>query len=366
MFEAVEELIGEQTDLEKKLADPAVHADQANARKLNKRYAELSPIVATYRSWKQTGDDIETAREFAADDPDFAAEVKDLEKQREELTEKLRLLLVPRDPSDDKDVLLEIKAGAGGDESALFAGDLLRMYLRYAERVGWKTEIIDSTESELGGYKDVQVAVKTKGGNGATEPGQGVWARLKYEGGVHRVQRVPSTESQGRIHTSAAGVLVTPEAEEVDVEIHANDLRIDVYRSSGPRRPVRQHHGLRRPHHPSADRRRRLLPEREEPAPEQGAGHAHPALATARRRPGGRRAGGFGRTAQPGAYGRPFREDPYVQLPGKPDLGPPGRLQGVQLGPGARRRPGFRDPGVCRRRLRRQARRRLSKTPPRP
>lgn len=234
MFEAVEELIGEQADLEKKLADPAVHADQANARKLNKRYAELTPIVATYRSWKQAGEDIETAREFAADDPDFAAEVKELEKQREELTEKLRLLLVPRDPSDDKDVLLEIKAGAGGDESALFAGDLLRMYLRYAERVGWKTEIIDSTESELGGYKDVQVAVKTKGGNGATEPGQGVWARLKYEGGVHRVQRVPSTESQGRIHTSAAGVLVTPEAEEVDVEIHANDLRIDVYRSSAP------------------------------------------------------------------------------------------------------------------------------------
>ncbi|MBK3583825.1 peptide chain release factor 1 [Streptomyces sp. MBT57] len=234
MFEAVEELIGEHAGLEKKLADPSVHADQANARKLNKRYAELTPIVSTYRAWKQTGEDIETAREFVADDPDFAAEVKDLEKQREELTEKLRLLLVPRDPSDDKDVLLEIKAGAGGDESALFAGDLLRMYLRYAERIGWKTEIIDSTESELGGYKDVQVAVKTKGGNGATEPGQGVWARMKYEGGVHRVQRVPSTESQGRIHTSAAGVLVTPEAEEVEVEIHANDLRIDVYRSSGP------------------------------------------------------------------------------------------------------------------------------------
>ncbi len=231
MFEAVEELVAEHADLEKKLADPSVHADQANARKLNKRYAELTPIVATYRSWKQTGDDIETARELAADDPDFAAEVKELEQQREELTEKLRLLLVPRDPSDDKDVILEIKAGAGGDESALFAGDLLRMYLRYAERVGWKTEIIDATESELGGYKDVQVAVKTRG---QTEPGQGVWARLKYEGGVHRVQRVPATESQGRIHTSAAGVLVTPEAEEVDVEINPNDLRIDVYRSSGP------------------------------------------------------------------------------------------------------------------------------------
>ncbi|RFU83070.1 peptide chain release factor 1 [Streptomyces triticagri] len=237
MFEAVEDLIGEQADLEKQLADPSVHADQANARRLNKRYAELTPIVATYRSWKQTGDDIETARELGADDPDFAAEVKDLEQRREELTEELRLLLVPRDPSDDKDVLLEIKAGAGGDESALFAGDLLRMYLRYAERIGWKAEIIDSTESELGGYKDVQVAVKAKphrDSQGATEPGNGVWARLKYEGGVHRVQRVPATESQGRIHTSAAGVLVTPEAEEIDIEINPNDLRIDVYRSSGP------------------------------------------------------------------------------------------------------------------------------------
>lgn len=234
MFEAVEELIGEHAELENQLADPAIHADQARARKLNKRYAELSPVIAAYRSWKQTGDDITTARELAADDPDFAAEVKELESQREELTEKLRLLLVPRDPSDDKDVILEIKAGEGGDESALFAGDLLRMYLRYAERVGWKTELIQSTESDLGGYKDVQVAVKTKGGGGATEPGQGVWARLKYEGGVHRVQRVPATESQGRIHTSAAGVLVLPEAEDVDVEINANDLRIDVYRSSGP------------------------------------------------------------------------------------------------------------------------------------
>jgi peptide chain release factor 1 len=234
MFEAVEELIGEHADLEKRLADPAVHADQANARKLNKRYAELTPIVGSYRAWRQLGEDIDTAREFAADDPDFIAEAKELEKQREEITERLRLLLVPRDPSDDKDVLLEVKAGEGGEESALFAGDLLRMYLRYAERAGWKTEIIEANESDLGGYKDVQVAVKTKGGNGATEPGQGVWARLKYEGGVHRVQRVPATESQGRIHTSAAGVLVTPEADEVEVEIGPNDLRIDVYRSSGP------------------------------------------------------------------------------------------------------------------------------------
>jgi peptide chain release factor 1 len=236
MFEAVEELIGEHADLEKQLADPSVHADQARARRLNKRYAELTPIIAAYRSWRQHGDDIETARELAVDDSDFAAEVKDLEAAREDLTERLRLLLVPRDPSDDKDVILEIKAGEGGDESALFANDLLRMYLRYAERTGWKTELIQSNESDLGGYKDVQVAVKARKSpsGGAAEPGQGVWARLKFEGGVHRVQRVPATESQGRIHTSAAGVLVLPEAEDVDVEINANDLRIDVYRSSGP------------------------------------------------------------------------------------------------------------------------------------
>ncbi len=231
MFEAVEELIGEHADLERRLADPALHADQAGARRVNKRYAELTPIIAAYHAWKQTGEDIETARELAADDPDFAAEAKELTARREELTDRLRVLLVPRDPNDDKDVLLEIKAGEGGDESALFAGDLLRMYLRYAEQAGWKTEVIESNESDLGGYKDVQIAVKAKSG---AEGGQGVWARLKYEGGVHRVQRVPATESAGRIHTSAAGVLVLPEAEEVDVEVNPNDLRIDVYRSSGP------------------------------------------------------------------------------------------------------------------------------------
>jgi peptide chain release factor 1 len=232
MFEAVEELVGEHADLERRLADPAIHADQATARRLGKRYAELTPIITAYRSFKRHGDDIETARELAAEDPEFAAEVKELQARREELTNELRLLLVPRDPSDDKDVILEIKAGEGGDESALFAGDLLRMYLRYAERVGWQTEILDGNASDLGGYKDVSVAVKSRGGG--PPAGQGVWARLKYEGGVHRVQRVPATESQGRIHTSAAGVLVLPEAEDVDVEISGGDLRIDVYRSSGP------------------------------------------------------------------------------------------------------------------------------------
>ncbi|GAA4100614.1 peptide chain release factor 1 [Actinomadura miaoliensis] len=225
----IDDLIREYADIEGRLADPGVHADQALARRLGRRYAELRPVVETQREITAIEDDLSAARELAGEDPAFAAEAEELEQRRDELAERLRRLLLPRDPNDGKDVILEIKAGEGGEESALFAGDLLRMYLRYAERVGWKTEIIDAHPSDLGGYKDVTVAVKSR-------PGQeeGVWTRLKYEGGVHRVQRVPVTESQGRIHTSAVGVLVTPEAEEVEVDIDPNDLRIDVYRSSGP------------------------------------------------------------------------------------------------------------------------------------
>jgi len=225
---AVEALLAEHADLEARLADPSVHADQGEARRLGRRYAEISPVVDTARELRSTEDDIAAARELAAEDPGFAAEAEDLERRREELEERLRALLLPRDPDDLRDVILEIKAGEGGEESALFAADLLRMYLRYAERRGWKADVIDAEESDLGGYKDVKVAVKSK------DPADGVWARLKYEAGVHRVQRVPVTESQGRIHTSAAGVLVLPEAEEVDVQVDPNDLRIDVYRSSGP------------------------------------------------------------------------------------------------------------------------------------
>ena len=224
----LDELLGEYAELEAKLADPSVHADQKQARTLGKRYAELTPIVNTYRELEGVRQDLAAAKELAAEDPAFAEEAAELEKRIPELEERLRHLLVPRDPNDDKDILMEIKAGEGGEESALFAGDLLRMYLRYAERVGWKTEIIDAQPSDLGGYKDVTIAIKSRNGEG------GVWSRLKFEGGVHRVQRVPVTESQGRIHTSAAGVLVYPEAEEVDVQIDPNDLRIDVFRSSGP------------------------------------------------------------------------------------------------------------------------------------
>ncbi|MDF2094082.1 peptide chain release factor 1 [Knoellia sp. 3-2P3] len=231
MLESAAALVQEHADLETQLADPAVFGDQDKVRQLNKRYAALAPTVAAYHAWHTAQDDLAAARELAKEDEGFAAEVPSLEATLHAAEEKLRRLLVPRDPDDDRDIILEVKAGEGGDESALFAGDLLRMYLRYAERRGWKTELIDATESDLGGYKDVQVAIKAKG---TPEPGEAPWARLKYEGGVHRVQRVPVTESQGRIHTSAAGVLVMPEAEEVEVTIDPNDLKIDVYRSSGP------------------------------------------------------------------------------------------------------------------------------------
>ncbi|MFC6082204.1 peptide chain release factor 1 [Sphaerisporangium aureirubrum] len=223
----LDELLGEYAKLEQSLADPAVHADQNRARTLGKRYAQLTPVVTTYRELEAVRADLQAARELSEEDAAFAAEAEELEARIAPLEERLRHLLIPRDPNDDKDIIMEIKAGEGGEESALFAGDLLRMYLRYAEREGWKTEVIDAQHSDLGGYKDVTVAMKAKGGDG-------VWARLKYEGGVHRVQRVPVTESQGRIHTSAAGVLVYPEAEEVEVQIDPNDLRVDVFRSSGP------------------------------------------------------------------------------------------------------------------------------------
>ena len=231
MFEAVEGLVAEHAELEQRLADPSIHADQSLAKRLNQRYAELGAIVRTYEEWKTLGDDVEAALELGAEDASFAEEAESLAARRTAAEERLRHLLEPRDPADGKDALLEIKSGEGGEESALFASDLLRMYLRYAERHGWVTEVLDTQESDLGGLKDVAVAIKTKG---VPEDGYGVWSRLKWEGGVHRVQRVPATESQGRIHTSAAGVLVIPEAEETEVSVDPGDLRVDVFRSSGP------------------------------------------------------------------------------------------------------------------------------------
>jgi len=231
-LDAVEAMLVEHAQIEQDLADPAVHADAARARRLGRRYAELGRVVQAYRTWRTAADDAQAAVELAAEDAAFAVEVPALQAAAADAAERLHRVLVPRDPDDGRDVILEIKAGEGGEESALFAGDLLRMYTRYAERQGWSVQVLDATPSDLGGVKDAQVAVKART---AGPPEDGVWAHLKYEGGVHRVQRVPVTESQGRIHTSAAGVMVFPEADDDgDVELDANDLRIDVYRSSGP------------------------------------------------------------------------------------------------------------------------------------
>ena len=231
MLDSVQPLLAEHLALQTQLSDASVHANPALAKKLNRRYAELSAIVAAYNIVNSLTEDVAAAKELAKEDEAFADEVTSNEEKLVAANEKLRRLLIPRDPDDGRDVIMEIKAGEGGAESALFAADLLRMYIQYANSKGWKTEILDKNESDLGGVKDVQVAIKSN----TTDPAQGVFAHLKYEGGVHRVQRVPVTETQGRIHTSAAGVLVFPEVDEPEeVEISQNDLRIDVYRSSGP------------------------------------------------------------------------------------------------------------------------------------
>ena len=226
---AIEALLAEHADLERQLADPSLHADASAARKVGRRFAQVSPVVGTYRKLEAARGDLEAARELAADDASFADEVDELTAKVAELDAQLTDQLAPRDPHDADDIVLEVKSGEGGEESALFAADLARMYIRYAERHGWTVTVLDETWSDLGGYKDATITIASKG-----DSADGVWSRMKFEGGVHRVQRVPVTESQGRVHTSAAGVLVYPEPEDVEqVQIDESDLRIDVYRSSG-------------------------------------------------------------------------------------------------------------------------------------
>ena len=231
MHDSLSGLRAEHASLQQQLSDSAVHANPALAKKLNRRYAELSAILQADDDVQKLEQDLVATKELAAEDSAFAEEIPSLEERLVEAKEKLRRLLIPRDPDDGRDVIMEIKAGEGGAESALFAADLLRMYMYYAQSKGWKAELLDKTESDLGGIKDCQVAIKSS----SSDPANGVWAHLKYEGGVHRVQRVPVTEAQGRIHTSAAGVLVFPEVDEPEeVDISPNDIRVDVFRSSGP------------------------------------------------------------------------------------------------------------------------------------
>ncbi|MFC5382930.1 peptide chain release factor 1 [Arcanobacterium hippocoleae] len=236
-YPAAEAMLLEYRDLEAQMADPQVLANPERLRQLSRRYAQLGPVVTRYRNWLKIAQDLGETREIVelggADGELFAAELPRLESAYELAAEDLRNALIPRDPDDLRDVILEVKAGEGGEESALFAADLLRMYQRYAETKGWSTQILNATPTDMGGFKDVQIAVKAK--SVPEDPRDGVWAWLKFEAGVHRVQRVPVTESQGRVHTSAAGVLVFAEVEDPgEIEINDNDLRIDVFRSSGP------------------------------------------------------------------------------------------------------------------------------------
>jgi len=221
-------LLAEHAELEQQMADPATHAAQGLARTVGRRYQLLVPLAEAAHAAEAARDDAAAGAEMAAEDPAFAAELPALDAARAQadaaVEAALTTVLRPHDDLEGRDVILEIKAGEGGEESALFAQDLLRMYTRFAERAGWRTEVLDATPTDMGGVKDATMAVR----------GETAWAGLRREAGVHRVQRVPVTESQGRIHTSAAGVLVLPEAEDVEVSIDPNDLRIDVYRSSGP------------------------------------------------------------------------------------------------------------------------------------
>ena len=231
MLTNADALRAEYAELEQRMADPATHADTALSRKVGRRYSELTGVVRALNEHDALTEDLAAARELAADDPDFAEEAQSLEERLATASERLAQLLAPRDPHDSLDALVEIKSGEGGEESALFAGDLFRMYSRYAEARGWKVEVLDSTESDLGGIKSLTMAVK---GPASAGPDASPYGVLKFEGGVHRVQRVPVTETQGRIHTSAAGVLVMPDVEDdSDLEVSEDDLRVDVYRSSG-------------------------------------------------------------------------------------------------------------------------------------
>ncbi|MFA9423727.1 MAG: peptide chain release factor 1 [Sedimentibacter sp.] len=229
MLDKLEVLKDKYMELSEKISDPETLRDSQKLQKFMKEQAHLEPIVTKYNSYKEIKDQLEESKEMLKDklDDDFKdmvkEEVKELSAKQEELENEIRVLLIPTDPNDERDVIVEIRAGVGGDEAGLFAGDLLRMYLRYAERKGWKTEFISTNEQGIGGYKEVIFSIK----------GKGAYSKLKYESGVHRVQRVPDTESSGRIHTSSATVAVLPEVDDIDVEINPNDVRVDVFRSSG-------------------------------------------------------------------------------------------------------------------------------------
>ncbi|WMJ77179.1 MULTISPECIES: peptide chain release factor 1 [unclassified Sedimentibacter] len=229
MLEKLEALKDKYIEISEKISDPATLSDSQKLQKLMKEQAQLEPLVTKYNEYMDVSSQLKESKEMLNEklDDDFREmvkeEVKELTEKEDELSNEIKILLLPKDPNDDRDVIVEVRAGVGGDEAGLFAGDLLRMYLRYAERQGWKTEFISVNEQGVGGYKEAIFSIR----------GKGAYSKLKYESGVHRVQRVPATESSGRIHTSSATVAVLPEVDDVDIEINPNDVRVDVFRSSG-------------------------------------------------------------------------------------------------------------------------------------
>lgn len=229
MLEKLNALKDKYIELSEKISDPETFSDTQRLQKLMKEQSHLEPLVSKYDEYMEVVTQLNDSKEMLNEkiDDDFKEmvkeEVKELTAQEEELMKEIKVLLLPKDPNDDKDVIVEIRAGVGGDEAGLFAGDLLRMYLRYAERQGWKTEFISVNDQGVGGYKEAIFSIK----------GKGAYSKLKYESGVHRVQRVPATESSGRIHTSSATVAVLPEVDDIDIEVNPNDVRVDVFRSSG-------------------------------------------------------------------------------------------------------------------------------------
>jgi peptide chain release factor 1 len=230
LTEKLDQLDARYQEMTQELSSPAVIADSARFQKLAKQHSEFEEIVAKHREFKQIEKDLANTRQMIveSEDADMRHMAQEEEKQliarKEQIEREIKLLLIPKDPNDEKNVILEIRAGTGGDEAGIFAGDLFRMYSRYAETQGWKVEVMDSSPTSVGGVKEIVAAIQ----------GKKVYSKLKYESGVHRVQRVPATETQGRIHTSAATVAVLPEADEIDIKIEAKDLRIDTFCSSGP------------------------------------------------------------------------------------------------------------------------------------